>query len=97
MYTLLMFLTALLVLVFFGALYVYLNKIIDLLDAIGGLPASFLAKLRLGLRAIETETGHLGTLVPPLNQDLATIGKGLQSVDAHLTNTITAVVKQKRS
>ena len=56
MFVLLMVLTALLALVFFLALARYLWQISDTLSKIGGAPDSYLAKLRLGLRAIETET-----------------------------------------
>ncbi len=40
----------------FLALAVYLRLIVRELQAIGGTPTSFLAKIRFGLRAIETAT-----------------------------------------
>lgn len=77
-------------------LVVNLVQIISTLNQIGGWPDSYLAKLRLGLRAIETETGHLAPHVTRLNSELGTIAGGLTGVDDHLQNTITAVVKQER-
>ena len=59
MFILLMILTVLLVLLFVIALIYFVIRIHRLLVNIGGDGNSFLAKLRLGLRAIETETGHL--------------------------------------
>lgn len=87
--------TALVVLVFFGVLAVYLVQIARTLEAIGGRPDSFLAKLRLGLRAIEQETSFLPTEVAKLNQGLTAVAGGLQQVDRHLVNTIDAVVRQQ--
>ena len=60
-------LSAIVVLAFLGVVAFYLVLISRLLEAIGGTPTSYLAKLRLGLRAIETETGHLPTQVTQLN------------------------------
>ena len=82
-------------LVFFGILGVYLYQIGNILDAIGGAPNSYLAKLRLGLRAIETETSHLPGQVTKLNQKLTAIGGGLETVDGHLAQTIEAVLRQE--
>lgn len=73
----------------------YLTSIIKLLNSIGGLGDSYLAKLRLGLRAIETETGHLPTEVTKLNEALTKTGEGLAIVNANLEGTIEAVVAQK--
>jgi uncharacterized protein YoxC len=87
--------SALVVLIFFGVLAVYLVQIARTLEAIGGSPDSFLAKLRMGLRAIEQETGHLPTEVTRLNQGLVAVAEGLQQVDQHLVNTIAAVVRQQ--
>ena len=90
-------LSGIVALIFFGVLGVYLYQIGNVLDAIGGAPDSYLAKLRLGLRAIETETGHLPVQVTKLNQNLGAIGQGLETVDDHLVQTIEAVVRQKAS
>lgn len=97
MLVLLMILTILVVLVFVGVLVVYLFIIGKTLDAIGGSPDSYLAKLRLGLRAIEQETSHIPTMVAQLNQNLGATAEGLQVVDGHLVKTIDAVLKQERS
>ena len=76
-------------------LVTYLLKIIKLLNHIGGAGDSYLAKLRLGLRAIETETGHLPTQVTKLNEGLTATAEGLVVVNDNLAGTITAVVNQK--
>ena len=57
---LLTLLTALAVLALVATLVVYLVRIIRVLERIGGTPTSFLAKIRLGVRAIEQETAALG-------------------------------------
>jgi hypothetical protein len=90
-------LSALLILVFFGVLAFALVRISAVLRSIGGTPTSFLAKLRLGLRAIERETSHLTPQVLKINAGLTAIGGGLASVDQHLFGTIDAVVKQEPS
>ena len=87
-------LTALLVLVFFVVLAYALVKISTALESIGGTPTSYLAKLRLGLRAIEKETSHLAPQVTLVNAGLSQIAGGLVSVDKHLVGTIEAVGKQ---
>ena len=94
-YTLLMILTVLLVLIFVGALIFFVAAIHRLLVNIGGDGNSFLAKLRLGLRAIETETGHLPVQVTKLNETLSNTGAGLKVVNTHLEGTIQAALKQK--
>jgi hypothetical protein len=95
MYTLLMILTVLLVLLFVGALIFFVANIHRLLVNIGGNGNSYLAKLRLGLRAIETETGHLPVQVTKLNETLTNTGAGLKVVNQHLEGTIQAALKQK--
>ncbi len=94
-YTLLMILTVLLVLIFVFALIYLVTKIHALLNDIGGNGNSFLAKLRVGLRAIETETGHLPVEVTKLNETLINTGAGLKVVNGHLEGTIQAALKQK--
>jgi len=91
-----MLLTILAVLILVSVLVKYLRAIISLLVSIGGDGESYLAKLRLGLRAIETETGHLPTEVTKLNQALSATKDGLEVVDQHLVGTIDAVLKQKK-
>lgn len=92
---LLTMLSAALVLVFFTVLAYALVKISHALGSIGGTPTSHLAKLRLGLRAIEKETSHLAPQVLKLNAGLTQIAGGLESVDRHLAGTIDAVVRQE--
>ncbi len=93
---LLTFLTAVLVLVTLLVVAVALIKISGLLRSIGGTPTSYLAKLRLGLRAIEQETSHLTPNVVKLNEGLTAIAGGLEAVDGHLVGTINAAVEQPR-
>jgi len=88
-------LAALLVLAFFVVLAFALHRIGAVLRSIGGTPTSYLAKLRVGLRAIEKETSHLEPQVLKVNAGLAQIGAGLASVDRHLVGTIGAVVAQQ--
>ena len=94
-YALPMLVTVLLVLVLFGALLRYVRQILGHLDRIGGTPTSSLAKLRLGLRAIETETGHLPKAVGALNDELVQVAAGLEAVDGHLAATLDAASRQK--
>ncbi|MEO6458221.1 MAG: hypothetical protein ABIO92_08095 [Chloroflexia bacterium] len=95
MLILLTIISALVVVIFFAMLAIYLVQIAVTLEAIGGKPDSFLAKLRLGLRAIEQETSYLPREVPKLNEGLTAVAGGLVKVDEHLVNTIEAVVQQK--
>ncbi len=95
MLILLTVISVLVVVIFFGTLAVYLVHISRALEAIGGNPDSFLAKLAFGLRAIEQETGHLPAEVSKLNPSLAAVATGLQQVDEHLVKTIEAVVWQE--
>lgn len=95
MAVILMLATILAVLILVFVLVRYLNAIIASLTSIGGNGKSYLAKLRLGLRAIETETGHLPTEVTKLNESLSATAEGLKVVDEHLVGTIDAVLKQK--
>ena len=95
MYTILMLLTIVLVLILVFALIIIVSQIRKLLVSIGGDGISFLAKLRLGLRAIETETGHLPVQVTKLNETLSNTGAGLKVVNGHLEETIQAALKQK--
>ena len=82
MFTILMLLTIILVLILVFALIIIVTQIRKLLVSIGGDGKSFLAKLRLGLRAIETETGHLPTQVIKLNKALSDTGAGLKVVNS---------------
>lgn len=91
---LLMLLTVLVTLIFFGVVAYQVYRIMLLLEAIGGRGNSYLAKLRLGLRAIETETGHLPVEVTKLNQGLSAIAGGLQVVLGHFVGAIDKMGKQ---
>lgn len=95
MMVVLAWLSTVLVIVFFLVLAVGLIKISAMLRAIGGTPTSYLAKLRLGLRAIETETGHLEPQVTRLNQDFGQVAEGLDGIDAHLAGTLEAIKGQE--
>lgn len=94
--TLLTILTAALVLITLLVVAIGLIKISGVLRSIGGTPTSFLAKLRMGLRAIEQETSHLTPQVIKLNEGLTQIASGLEAIDKHLVGTIDAAVKQDR-
>ena len=95
MFILLTIVSVLVVLLFFGVLIFYLLQIARALEAIGGNGSSLLAKLRLGLRAIEKETSHLPVEVTQLNQNLTVVAQRLQEVDSHLVGTIEAVLRQE--
>ena len=79
----------------FVALAIYLRLILRELRATGGTPTSFLAKIRVGLRAIEVETGHLVPEVTTLNERLTAIRDGLRAIDANLTGALDAVRRQR--
>lgn len=73
-------LSALAVVAFAVVLVVYLVAILRALEGIGGRPASYLAKIRLGVRAIESETGALSPQVSRLNESATAILGGLRAV-----------------
>ena len=79
----------------FIALATFLVLILRQLDPTGGTGRSYLAKIRLGLRAIEIETGHIPGEVVPLNQRLALIRDGLVQVDVNLGSLASAVQRQE--
>lgn len=87
-------LTALLVLALVAALVAFLVRIVLTLERIGGTPTSLLAKIRLGVRAIEQETAALGPEVTRLNDGLQAVAGGLRAVDDHLAGTVAAVTRQ---
>ena len=78
----------------FIALVAFLFAIVGELRAVGGTPVSYLAKIRLGLRAIEMETGHIVPEVTKLNGTLTSIRDGLRAVDANLGAVIAGVSRQ---
>ena len=94
MLVLLMVLSLLAVLALFGALLYFVVQIVKVLDRVGGHADSYLAKLRMGLRAIEIETGHLPVQATQLNSNLGAITEGLQAVDLRLVETATAAIRQ---
>jgi hypothetical protein len=85
----------------FVALAVYLVLISRELERIGGKrpnygePSSYLSKIRLGVRAIETQTGGLVPQVTRLNGGLTAVRDGMRAIDANLDGLITAVVRQE--
>jgi len=79
----------------FIALALFLTWILRELVPAGGSAVSFLAKIRLGLRAIEIETGHLPVEVTKLNGGLAAIRDGLVVVDGNLARLGAAVQRQE--
>ena len=79
----------------FIALAIFLVLILRELEPTGGTTTSFLAKIRLGLRAIEIETGHIPGQVPRLNQGLGQIAGGLAVVDQNLGRLASALERQE--
>ena len=85
----------------FIALAAFLVLIAQQLENIGGAEiklygtrASFLSKIRLGVRAIEVQTAALAPLVTKLNGGLSAIRDGLGAIDNNLGGVITAVSAQ---
>jgi hypothetical protein len=87
----------------FVALALFLRAIDRTLEEIGGpatrfaTPMNYLAKIRLGLRAIERQTDALTPYVTKLNAGLSAIRDGLKAIDANLAGLIAAVSRQSRS
>ena len=79
----------------FIALAVFLVLILRELGPAGGTPVSYLAKIRVGLRAIEIETGHIPVEVTRLNAGLAGIRTGLAVVDGNLARLASAIQRQE--
>ena len=79
----------------FIALAVFLVLILRELEPTGGRTTSFLAKIRLGLRAIEIETGYIPTEVTKLNGGLKQIAGGLTVVDANLARLAAGLQRQE--
>ena len=80
----------------FIALAVFLLLILGELNPIGGVGTSFLAKIRLGLRAIEVQTGNIPTQVTRLNGGLSAVRDGLVVVDANLSELASHIQRQER-
>lgn len=92
--TILILLSAVCVLGFFVVVAAALMRIDPVLEAIGGRGESYLAKLRLGLRAIERETSHLPGAAPGINAGLGALAAGLAVVDATLGQAHAALTRQ---
>src|SRR4030095_2631546 len=86
----------------FVALALFLRAIDSELETIGGpetrslAPVNYLAKIRLGVRAIERQTDALGPQVGRLNERLTAIRDGLRAIDGNLARVIAAVSRQER-
>lgn len=80
----------------FIALAAFLVLILDELHPVGGTGTSFLAKIRLGLRAIEVETGNIPREVPRLNAGLAAVRDGLAAVDGNLAQLASSIQRQEK-
>ncbi len=99
-FTVLMALSVLAASALFIALALFLNLISSTLADIGGeekgygTKASYLSKIRVGVRAIEVETGMIPTQVTALNATLTSVRDGLIAVDGNLGGVITAVSQQ---
>jgi hypothetical protein len=87
----------------FVALAIFLRAIDRTLEEIGGpatrfvTPTNYLAKIRLGLRAIERQTDALAPYVTKLNTGLSAIRDGLKAIDTNLAGLIAAVSRQRRA
>ncbi len=99
-FTVLMVASVLAVSALFLALALFLTLISAKLEKIGGedkgygVAASYLSKIRVGVRAIEIETGMIPTQVTKLNGTLTQVRDGLIVVDKNLAGVITAVSAQ---
>lgn len=86
----------------FVALALFLRAIDRTLEQIGGpatrffAPVNYLAKIRLGLRAIERQTDALAPYVTRVNGGLGAIRDSLRAIDANLAGVIAAVSRQAR-
>ena len=100
-FTLLALLSVLAVASLFVALAAFLLAIISQLETIGGeakgygATASFLSKIRLGVRAIEVQTGYIAPQVTRLNGTLTSVRDGLTAIDGNLAGEITNVSRQQ--
>lgn len=99
--TLLALLSLLAVVALFVALAAFLAAIAGELETIGGeakaygARASFLSRIRLGVRAIEVQTGFIAPQVTRLNATLALVRDGVVAVDGNLATVLANVSKQE--
>ena len=100
-FTLLALLSVLAVAGLFIALAYFLFAIIDQLEMIGGetqgygAMASLLSKIRMGVRAIEVQTGYIAPQVTKLNGTLTSVRDGLGAIDSNLAGVIANVSRQE--
>lgn len=100
-FVLLMVVTLVGVAALFVALALFVRAIVRELEHTGGpatrfvRPTNYLAKIRLGLRAIEVHTSHIVPQVTELNQTLTSVRDGLRAIDDSLAGTIRAVQRQQ--
>jgi hypothetical protein len=101
--TLLMVLSLVGAIALFAALGAFLWSIVHTLEEIGGAEiktygarSSFLSKIRLGVRAIEVQTGNLAPQVVQLNGGLTAVRDGLGAIDSNLAGVITNVLAQEK-
>lgn len=100
-FTLLALLSLLAVVALFVALALFLFAITNVLEEIGGeakvygARASFLSKIRLGVRAIEVQTGFIAPQVTTLNTTLTAVRDGLAAIDTNLGVLIANVTRQE--
>lgn len=100
-FVLLMWITLVGVAALFIALALFLRAIVLELENIGGpqtrfvRPINYLAKIRLGLRAIEVETSHIVPHATALNETLTSIRDGLRAIDGSLAAVIANVQRQE--
>lgn len=100
-FTLLALLSVAAVVALFLALAGFLFAINAELEKIGGeskgygAKASFLSKIRMGVRAIEVQTGIIAPQVTKLNNSLTSVRDGLAVVDANLAGLIANVSRQE--
>jgi hypothetical protein len=85
--------TCLAAVLFLGVVAANLWRIIKQLEWIGGTPISWLAKIRFGLRAIETETAQIAPQVSNLNTGLGALDGGLRQVERDLGAAVATLGK----
>ncbi len=99
-FTLLTLLSVIAASALFIALALFLFAIIAQLEKIGGeekgygAKASFLSKIRMGVRAIEVQTGAIAPQVTKLNGTLTSVRDGLMVIDNNLAGLIANVSRQ---
>lgn len=99
-FTLLALLSVVAAAALFIALALFLVAITSELEKIGGqgsgygVNASFLSKIRLGVRAIEVQAGAIPKQVTQLNETLTSVRGGLAAIDDNLAGVIAGVSRQ---